>query len=183
MTVSAQSILPVTGLLVRLRDCTLADADMLDGWNRNVDVGSFNDFGPRQPVPRDVLASGLLRNDRNATLVIERVSDGEPVGTIGWRLVTGYGPSPTSDAFQIGIELVPDARGEGLGVEAQQLVAHYLFASTPVHRVEASTDVDNVAEQRALQKAGYQREGVIRGAQFRAGAHHDLVVYARLRSD
>lgn len=175
--------LPISGRLVRLRDCTLADADMLDGWNRNMDVGGFNDFGPRQPVPRDVLAGGPLRNDRNGTLIIERLSDAAAVGTIGWRLVTVYGPSPMSDAFQIGIELVPSARGQGLGVDAQRLVADYLFASTPINRVEASTDVDNAAEQRALEKAGYQREGVVRGAQFRAGAHHDLVVYARLRSD
>ncbi len=177
------SSLPVTGRLVRLRDCTLADADMLDQWNRDMDVGEFNDFGERQPVPREVLANGPLRSERNGSLIIERLPDGEPVGTIGWRLVTVYGPSPMSDALQIGVELVPSARGHGLGVEAQRLVAGYLFASTSVNRVEASTDVDNVAEQRALDKAGYQREGIVRGAQFRAGAHHDLVVYARLRSD
>lgn len=175
--------LPVEGRLVRLRDCTLADADMLDAWNRNMEVGGYNDFGPRHPVPREVLASGPLRNDRNATLIVERVSDVEPVGTIGWRLVTVYGPSPMSDALQIGIELVPVARGQGLGVEAQRLVADYLFASTEINRVEASTDVDNVAERRALEKAGFQREGIVRGAQFRQGAHHDLVVYARLRGD
>lgn len=175
--------LPLTGRLVRLRDCTLADADMLDQWNRDMEVGGFNDFGPRQPVPREVLANGPLRSERNGSLIIDRVADGEPVGTIGWRLVTVYGPSPDSDALQIGIELVPAARGQRLGIEAQRLLADYLFASTAVNRVEASTDVENVAEQRALEKAGYQREGIIRGAQFRAGAHHDLVVYARLRDD
>lgn len=175
--------LPVTGRHVRLRDCTLADADMLDQWSRDMDVGGFNDFGPRQPVPREVLANGALRSERNGSLIIDRLPAGEPVGTIGWRLVTVYGPSPMSDALQIGIELVPAARGQGLGVEAQRLVADHLFASTSVNRVEASTDVENVAEQRALEKAGFQREGVVRGAQFRAGAHHDLVVYARLRSD
>jgi len=183
MIESALSMLPVTGRLVRLRDCTLADAEMLDEWNRNMDVGSFNDFGPRQPVPRDVLATGPLRNERNGSLIVERLPGGEPVGTIGWRLVTVYGPSPTSDALQIGIELVPQARGQGLGADAQQLVADYLFASTQVNRVEASTDIDNVAEIRALEKAGYRREGIVRGAQFRGGTHHDLVVYARLRSD
>lgn len=177
------SSLPVEGRLVRLRDCTLADADMLDQWNRDMDGGSFNDFGPRQPVPREVLANGPLRSESNGSLIIERSPEGEPVGTIGWRLVTVYGPSPMSDALQIGIELVPAARGQGLGVEAQRLVANYLFAATSVNRVEASTDVENVAEQRALEKAGYQREGIVRGAQFRAGGHHDLVVYARLRRD
>ena len=175
--------LPVSGRLVRLRDCTLADADMLDEWNRDKDVGGFNDFGPREPVPREVLANGPLRNDKNGTLIVERQADAEPVGTIGWRLVTVYGPSPFSDALQIGVELIPSARGQGLGVEAQRLVADYLFASSHVNRVEASTDIDNVAEQRALEKAGFQREGVVRGAQFRDGTHHDLVVYARVRSD
>ena len=175
--------LPVSGRLVRLRDCTLGDADLLDEWNRDMEIGGFNDFGPRQPVPRDVLASGPLRNERNGTLIIERLPDGEPVGTVGWRLVTVYGPSPMSDAFQIGIELIPAARGQGLGVEAQRLVADYLFAATHVNRVEASTDIENVAEQRALEKAGYIKEGVARGSQFRASSHHDLVLYSRLRSD
>jgi RimJ/RimL family protein N-acetyltransferase len=34
-----------------------------------------------------------------------------------------------------------------------------------------------------LEKAGFARDGVIRGSQFRAGAYHDLVIYSRLRSD
>ena len=36
---------------------------------------------------------------------------------------------------------------------------------------------------RALEKAGFTREGVLRGAQFRRGEWHDLVSYARLRND
>jgi RimJ/RimL family protein N-acetyltransferase len=168
---------------VRLRDCTLADADMLDRWNAERDIGGYNDFGPRDPVPRDVLARGPLRNERNGTLIVERLADNVPVGTIGWRLVTVYGPSPMSDAMQIGIELIPAARGQGLGVEAQRLIAQYLFAATHVARVEASTDSSNVAEQRALEKAGYVREGTMRGAQFRDDEYHDLVYYSRLRSD
>ena len=43
------------------------------------------------------------------------------------------------------------------------------------------TDVENLAEQRALEKAGYHRDGVLLGAQFRAGAYHDLVVYSVVR--
>jgi RimJ/RimL family protein N-acetyltransferase len=51
------------------------------------------------------------------------------------------------------------------------------------NRVEASTDIENAAEARALEKAGFRREGVVRGAQFRAGAYHDLVLFGKLRSD
>ena len=83
----------------------------------------------------------------------------------------------------LGIDLLPDARGKGYGAEAQRLFADWLFANTPANRVEAQTDVDNVAEARSLERAGFTREGILRGAQFRAGAYHDLIVYSRLRSD
>jgi RimJ/RimL family protein N-acetyltransferase len=162
---------------------TAEDADLLDEWNSQREIGGFNDFGPRDPTPRHVLDEGPLRNERNGTLIIERVLDGVPIGTVGWRRVAIYGPSPSSDAFNVGIEILPEARGQGFGTEAQRLLADYLLATSDVNRVEASTDIDNVAEQRALQKAGFQREGVTRGAQFRSGAYHELVVYSRLRTD
>ena len=180
---AAPSLLPFSGERVRLRDITLADADMVDSWNAHIEPGSFNDFGHREPLPREALSKGPLRNDRNGMLIIERIEDGAAIGTVGWRRVVVYGPSPTSDAWQIGIELIPSARGRGLGADAQRLVADYLFAATDLNRVEASTDVANAAEQRALEKAGYHFEGTMRRAQFRAGAYHDLAYYSRLRDD
>jgi RimJ/RimL family protein N-acetyltransferase len=173
--------LPVQGRLVRLRDVTLADADTLDAWNSERD-GGFNDFGPRDPLPRDVLAKGPLRNERNGSLIVETVDGGTAVGTVGWHGV-GYGPGPGSMAWNIGIELRPDARGHGYGTEAQRLLADWLFAATPANRVEASTDIENIPEQRSLAKAGFHREGVQRGCQFRAGEYHDLVTYSRIRTD
>lgn len=169
---------------VRLRDVTLDDADLLDDWARAAQTdGGFNDFGnDPEPLPRDVLAKGPLRNDRNGMLVVERIEDAQPIGTVGWHRVQ-YGPSPGSDAWNFGIDITPDARGQGYGTEAQRLLADYLFETTDVNRVEASTDVENLAEQRALEKAGFEREGIQRGAQLRAGTYHDLVTYARLRSD
>jgi RimJ/RimL family protein N-acetyltransferase len=101
---------------------------------------------------------------------------------VGWHKVR-YGPNPESDAWNIGIELRPEARGEGLGTEAQAQLAAWLFANTSLSRVEAQTDVANVAEQRSLEKAGFIREGIARAAQFRAGAYHDLVTYSVLRAD
>lgn len=169
--------------LVRLRDATLDDADLLASWETPEMRGAFNDFDlPPGPSLHDVLAKGPLRNERNGTLIVERIADGKAVGTVSWHQV-GYGPTEASRAWNIGIALIPDARGQGLGPEAQRLLAAELFATTDVDRVEASPDVENVAEQRALEKAGFVREGIQRGAQYRAGARHDLVTYSRLRSD
>ena len=161
---------------------TVADAELLERWQQRAYVGDFNEFGLRPRPLRDAIrATGLLAEDRG-NLIVEVVADGWPIGTVSWHAEL-YGPNLESQAWNIGINLIPDARGHGFGGEAQRLLAERLFASSRANRVEAMTDVENVPEQRALEKAGFVREGVIRGAQFRAGAWHDLVVYALLRRD
>jgi len=103
-------------------------------------------------------------------------------GYVSWHLVT-YGPNPGSHAWNIGIELVDAARGHGVGTVAQRLLARWLLATTHVERIEASTDVTNVAEQKSLERAGFVREGVLRSAQKRADGRHDLYGYSLLPAD
>ena len=170
------------GTLVRLVDVTPADVQLLDRLHAT-QPGGFNDLGQeRKPPPPEAWVDGRLRGENRGEFFVERRVDGAIVGTISYHRVS-YGPSPQSAAWMLGIDLIPEGRGQGLGTEAQRLLADWLFATTQANRVEASTDVENVAEARSLEKAGFTREGVNRGAQFRAGAYHDLVLYARLRSD
>lgn len=174
---------PEGGDRVRLREITLHDVELIDAWQADpVATGEFNHFGGESRTIRPGVEEGRMIHENGGMLIVERLEDGEPIGTVGWHRVH-YGPTDRSRAWNIGISLVPESRGYGYGVEAQRQVADYLFATTDAHRVEASTDVENLPEQRALDKAGFMREGINRGAQWRAGAHHDLVVYARLRED
>jgi RimJ/RimL family protein N-acetyltransferase len=161
--------------MLRLRAPLPDEAELLDRWRRDpASQGEFNDFGvlPQEGEGTSGPVTGLLVVD----------VDGEPIGTVTWH-ETRYGPNDESRAFNTGIALVPAARGHGHGAVAQRLLADQLFATTSVNRVEASTDVDNVPEQRSLEKAGFTREGVLRGAQFRHGGWHDLVSFSRLRQD
>lgn len=165
---------------VRLRHATTADAELLERWQRPPNIGDFNRFGlPARPMREAIDATGLVGEDRGA-LIVELAADNTPIGSVSWRAVM-YGPNPESTAWNIGINLIPEARGQGYGGEAQRLLADWLFATTAARRIEAMTDVDNIAEQRALDKAGFRREGVLYGAQFRGGGWHDLVVYSLLR--
>ena len=121
--------------------------------------------------------SGLL-GDHGGTLVVLHGTD--RVGSVSWRRVqTG----PTAFNWAIGIGLAPEFRGRGYGSAAQRLLARYLFAHTQVNRVEATTEITNVAEQRALEKAGFTREGILRGTTFRRGRWHDQVMYSVLRDE
>lgn len=165
---------------MRLRQATAADAGLLERWQHPPYVGDFNQFGmPPRQMREAIEATGLVGQDRGA-LIVELAPDGPPIGSVSWHAEM-YGPNPESTAWNIGINLIPDARGHGYGGEAQRLLADWLFATTTAHRIEAMTDVENIAEQRALDKAGFRREGVLFGAQYRGGAWHDLVVYSLVR--
>ena len=48
---------------------------------------------------------------------------------------------------------------------------------------EATTETGNIAEQKALEKAGFTREGVMRGFGWRDGAWRDELLYSILRTD
>ena len=116
----------------------------------------------------------VLGEHHRAVIVLDDVV----IGSMSWHAVF-YGPTMGSRAWSMGIALASQWRGRGWGSLAQRLLADHLLQSAS--RVEASTDVDNIAEQRSLEKAGFSREGVLRQAQARADAQHDLVMYARTR--
>ena len=171
----------IVGDSVRLRRVTVDDAELLERWQSTKYVGEFNDFGIHAGSVGERSQKTGLAGVQSGNLIVELEANRLPIGTVGWREVR-YGPNPESVAWQIGINLIPEARGQGYGSEAQRLLAARLFATSRVNRIEAMTDVDNLAEQRALERAGYVREGVLRGAQYRSGGWRDLVVYSCLRS-
>ncbi len=166
-------------LLTRLRAPRPGDDVLLAAW-RAQPCSPYEDWSGPAPagVPAEVQVPPTAGG---GDLVVTDAAD-RPIGTVSWRPVL-YGPTPGSQAMEVGITLQPFARGQGHGSRAQRMLASYLFTTTRVHRVQATTDVDNVAEQRALERAGYTREGVLRGAQWRLGGWHDLVSYACLRDD
>lgn len=172
------------GERVWLRPVEREDLSFLDVRSNDPDVvSSYNMFGltPRHGGMIQGFNERGLLDDRMGTLVVLTV-EGERAGTVSYHQQR-YGPNTGSMCYNIGIELLPAYRGRGLGVEAQQLLAAYLFDTYPIARVEASTDITNIPEQRALSKAGFTREGVMRSAQWRGGAWHDLVVYSKLRGE
>lgn len=121
--------------------------------------------------------NGLISEDGGVQIV---VCADERLGFVNWRRRPS---TPAAYSWEIGIAMLPQARGHGYGAQAQRMLARYLFAHTTVHRIEAATEVENLAEIRALEKAGFTREGVMRGSGWRDGAWRDGVTYSLLRTD
>lgn len=121
--------------------------------------------------------NGLLDDD-GGVLTVRRQD--ETIGFVAW---SKHVTARTSFCWDMGIALLPEARGRGYGTDAQRQLVRYLFAHTQVNRIEAGTNVDNVAEQRALEKVGFTREGVMRGAAYQGGRWRDGVIYSVLRAE
>lgn len=164
-----------------LRPAREEDLPMLEELTQNPEkTGEFQWFGwaDLRHWRRGWDENGLISPD-GGTLIVARGD--RRLGFVIWRrhpvtVVRSYN-------WEIGIILLPDARGRGYGTQAQRLLARYLFAHSTVQRIWAGTEIDNVAEQRALEKAGFLREGVSRAAGWRNGAWRDGVIYSLLRTD
>lgn len=135
-------------------------------------------FGDIRARRRRFEQDGYVSADSTALAVV--LADGTLAGIASWKARHRGGPD-RGICYEIGLALLPEHRGHGLGTAAQRLLADYLLTHTTVHRLEAFTDAENFAEQKALERIGFQREGVMREVIFQNGSWRDAVIYALLR--
>ncbi len=165
---------------VRLRPVNESDLALLVRFEWDLDaVGEFQWFGFRMDKAREIerrwREDGLIGAEMSYLAVV--VNDEALAGVVDWRSIGRTGN------YEIGIALFPAHRGRGIGTTAQRQLVDYLFATTTANRIQAGTEIDNVAEQKALEKVGFKREGVNRGHHFRAGRWRDGIMYGLLRGD
>ncbi|MEW2117954.1 GNAT family protein [Streptomyces sp. NPDC005474] len=170
----------MSGDLVALRPVTEDDLAVLERFLTEPEAaGPFQWLGWSDPGRwrRRWAEDGLLGEDGGQLMV---VTGADRLGFVAWRKVV---VSRSSFHWNIGAQLLPERRGRGAGTQAQRALVRYLFAHTPVVRIEADTETENIAEQRALEKSGFTREGVLRSTVFRDGEWRDVVRYSVLRAD
>ncbi|MGW7410597.1 GNAT family N-acetyltransferase [Streptomyces sp. NPDC054833] len=166
---------------VALRPVTAADLDRFDAEFAGPEgPGVYQWFGhtPTVRLRRLLDERGLLGGDENMLSV---TVDDVLAGRVEW-FRRAWGRADTSSCWEIAIGLFAAHRGQGVGTRAQRLLVDYLFEHTRVERIQVCTDADNIAEQRAAEKAGFELEGRIRRAQWRTGAWHDQLIYSVLRT-
>ncbi|MDB5553442.1 MAG: acetyltransferase, family [Rhizobium sp.] len=110
------------------------------------------------------------------------LSTPQTIGRVEW-FTAYWGRRDTSACWTISASIFAPFRNQGYGTLAQRQLVAYLFDHTRMHRIQAYTDVENVMERRALEAAGFQLEGVIRGAQWRKGKWHDQALYSITRPE
>jgi RimJ/RimL family protein N-acetyltransferase len=122
-------------------------------------------------------ARAMWRDGTGAPFVIVEAATDRLLGA-----VTRFGPDGHQATF--GLWLVPDARGRGVGTRAIRSLAEWTFAVTDAFRLDVFIMVGNDASDRMVERAGFRREGVLRGWDLHhGGVPVDCTVYSRLRTD
>jgi ribosomal-protein-alanine N-acetyltransferase len=128
---------------------------------------------------RDWIAE-ILRKPDSMTFAILLSATGEPVGASGYLDIR-----PAHRGLEVGRTWIGKAnQGTRINPESKYLLLRHAFETLGAIRVQFKTDLLNVHSQRAIEKLGAVREGVLRRYQIRSnGVVRDTVMYSILAAE
>ncbi len=104
--------------------------------------------------------------------------EGKLAGRIGLHQID----VPNKQAF-IGYWLTSEAEGKGIITDACRTLIKYGFETLGLHRLELRAAVDNIRSLAIAPRLGFNKEGILRQAEWVNGTSHDLAVFSLLRQE
>lgn len=171
----------VSGPALALRYATPDDAQALFALGSDPAVSRFFSWGPYTAAQQamDYIESLPAKRENGELLdfLIVRGHDGEALG------VTGLSELSARDRrCVIGTWLAPALWGTGVNAEVKALVTALAFRALGMERLSAYADVDNGRSQTALERLGFEREGVLHAWHRHGDRVRDVTMYALLKS-
>jgi len=163
------------GKNVNLRVVEKEDLALLSEWYNDPEV--FGQYNPLVQFSKKEIEKNYEERELQQTEFIIEKKDGSKVGYV-WHFSI-----PLPRLLEIGFFLIPKERGKGYCSEAVKIMVDYLFLSKDIVRIQAHTDVKNVASQKVLEKADFKKEGIARKAMFMRGEWRNLFTYSILREE
>jgi RimJ/RimL family protein N-acetyltransferase len=80
--------------------------------------------------------------------------------------------------LHVGIDISGEERGKGFGTQALNLASNWAFQNG-YHRIEGSTEVENIAMKRAFEKANWTFEGTLHNLFKVDGIGRDYLSFAK----
>jgi RimJ/RimL family protein N-acetyltransferase len=112
-----------------------------------------------------------------APFVIAAAADNRPLGLLNLQF------GDDEDVASLAVSVFPEARGRGVATKALRLGALWGLRELGLARVAAEAAADNYASIRAIEKAGFQREGTLRAHCKTHGERHDCVMFSLVATD
>ena len=170
----------IAGPTLTLRYATPDDAPALLALGADAEVTRFFSWGPYTSVdePASYIAGLAGERERGERLDFLIVADGGPVGVTGLTEL-----SRRDRRAVVGTWLGRAHWGSGANRQSKALIAHLAFEVLGLERLGAYADLDNPRSQRALERIGFHREGVLRRWHRHGSEVHDVLVYSWLKDE
>jgi RimJ/RimL family protein N-acetyltransferase len=120
-----------------------------------------------------------FRNGDNAIrFIVETETDGA-VGLTGLKNIDWKNAVADSGGMRISQKCM----SKGFATDAYMTLLYYAFYELRLNRINGSVLSYNIASRKVTAKVGFKEEGVQRGAVFKKGEFHDMILLGILRED
>jgi len=113
----------------------------------------------------------------SAPFVIADAGDDRPLGLLNLQF------DSDDEVASLAVSVFPEVRGRGVAAKALRLGAVWGLRELGLARVFAEAAVDNQASVRAIEKAGFHREGTLRAHCKTHGERHDCAMFSLIATD
>jgi ribosomal-protein-alanine N-acetyltransferase len=173
--------LQVIGPNLTLRYATANDAAGLYEIGSNDEVTQFFSWGPYTNLDQPLAYIRSLEQKRATGEMLEFLVVHREYGPIG---VTGVCELSRRDRrATVGTWFGREWWGTGANFESKALVAALGFEHLGLARLTAWANTTNTRSQKALEKVGFTREGVLRSWHKHGDVMHDVVAFGMLREE
>lgn len=173
--------LALHGPSMTLRIPAPGDATALFRLASEPEVTQWFSWGPYQETAEARAYLDRLPEQRAHATQLDLLQVHRDLGPVG---ITGLSEFSFRDRrAMVGSWLGKDAWGTGANTESKALMAYLGFELLGLHRLSAYANPLNGRSVRALEKVGFQQEGLLRGWHRHGDQQLDVHVYGMLRED
>jgi len=142
-----------------LRKPRMDDAPaVFSGWVQDPEVTHFLTWRPHENIGQteSMLATAIIEweGDKRFPFMVTLKESGDVIGMIDVHI--------ENHKVAIGYVMNRTYQGNGYMTESARAMIEWAFGQPSIYRVYATTDVENIASRRVMEKAGMQREGILR---------------------
>jgi len=162
--------------VVALRAQTAEDEAAM--YRMAADLDTFEERSPQPPAPLTLEAFREREARATAAVTFVITVDGTPVGRCNL-----FGEDTLARHAEVGIGLLPEARGRGIGTAALRQLVEFGFRRRNLRRLHLIVIESNQAAIAAYRRLGFVEEGRRREHCWVRGRYEDEVLMGLLRSD
>ncbi|HEY5400065.1 MAG TPA: GNAT family protein [Trebonia sp.] len=171
---------PVAYGPVVLREFSSADLAMVQEMSTDPYVPQIGTLPPNasRQLALDYIdrQRGRLPEGTGFSFVIAEAGTGRGVGGIGlWLAALEQGRATA------GYSVAPSARGRGVAAAALTALTSFAWTIQDLHRIELYIEPWNAGSIKTAERAGFEREGLLRSHQEIGGRRRDMLLYAAIR--